>query len=92
MCELIISLTDPTYWKDGWKLGNVDKKNPKEICQMIQEGMDERAWFKTFSYDRVMVRMPNGNILVARDTDGKIRLKHKRKKTKRIRKLGSYRK
>jgi len=83
MCELIISLDDARYWKKGWELGDIDKKTPREICQMIREGMNECAWFKTFSYDRVMVQMPNGNLLVARDTDGKIRLRHKKKSKKR---------
>ena len=89
MCELIISLDDPTYWKKGWELGDINKKTLREICQMIQEGMTECAWFKTFSYDRVMVKMPNGNILVARDIDGKIKLKHKRKRdrSKKVKKI-----
>jgi hypothetical protein len=82
MCELVISLDDSSYWKKGWELGDTNKKTPKEICQMIREGMNECSWFKTFSYDRVLITMPNGSVLVARDKDGKIRLRHKKKKKK----------
>jgi hypothetical protein len=80
MCELIITVDNPEYWKEGWKIGNIDGKKSDEICEQIRAGMHLKMFAKCFKYDRVLVKMSDGRMLVIKDRFGKIGFRKKRKR------------
>jgi len=81
MCELIITVDNPEYWKKGWKIGNIDGKKPDEVCEWIRAGMHLKMFAKCFSYDRVLVKMSDGRVLVIKDKLGRVGFRAKRKRS-----------
>lgn len=71
MCELILSLDDSKYWKKDWKLGDTNGKKFVEIYMMVCSGLNKETFYKSFRYDRILLKMPDGNIMIVKDATKK---------------------